>query len=255
MVVLAPEHAKILTGGGEERRTYIDQFIFSITPEYLTIAQKYKRALRQKQALLRQSLPQGVFLDHVAPWNQELVLYGELMRMERRKLVGKIFPIVTEHYQKLSGSSSDVRMSYYESQKPLSEELTAMAIAEHRAARALCGPHRDDLKVELHAHTMSAASQGERGSMLLALKLAEIQTLHSHHKKDPILLLDDVGATLDGERRSRLFSFIQETQGQTLISSAEKEVIEMVRASGGRILRRVDENSLLGFSIARWVPA
>jgi DNA replication and repair protein RecF len=150
----------------------------------------------------------------------------------------------------------EVKLSYDEPKETLIDEMEKKGRVEHTVGRVLCGPHRDDISILLNgADAALTASQGERASILLALKLTEIEWIESNHGIDPILILDDLGATLDDARRGLLFDLLRERKNQALISTVEKGVHEKVYAAGGRALSRVDEDSFLGFSVARWVPA
>jgi DNA replication and repair protein RecF len=256
IVALAPEHQQMVTGGGEERRKYLDFTLFTVDPGYLDLAQQYRRALRHKQALLRSELPYAVYEDQVAPWDQKLAEQGEEIRFLRRKLTKELRPLAHRFYTDISGGAGDVTISYVESPTALTEELSQKRGLEHRTGRALCGPQRDDLDLRLNDQPADVvASQGEKSSLLLALKLAEIEIVERTRNERPVLILDDIGVTLDHARRKRLFDQLAANPHQAIISTPEEEIAEVASAAGGRVLTRSERRSPRGFSIADWVPA
>jgi DNA replication and repair protein RecF len=256
VVALAPEHLEILGGGAEDRRRFLDRLEFSLDPLFLDISQRYHRALHQKQALLRSHLPFSTFSDEVAPWNQELVAYAREIRRRRRVLVETLRPLVTLETGILAPEGGAVDLKYQEPDSPMEDELAAKSAAEHRTARTLSGPHRDDLKISLRGEEAGrVASQGERASILLGLKLAELSLIERQTEETPTLLLDDLGATLDAARRARLLSHLSDRSRRGLLTTADDGVLRAATEAGARAFRKKTEPKKGGFSIARWVPA
>ncbi len=248
MVALAPEHQQIVIGAGDERRRYLDFTLFTLNPEYLTIAQQYR-----KQALFRSELPFPVYEDRVSPWDEKIAELGEDIRFRRRKLIRELRPQVRRFFDHLTSGEGEPEISYIESPEALGEELKKKRRAEHAARRALFGPHRDDLEIRLNRQPARAvASQGEKSSLLLSLKLAELEIGERTRGEGAVLILDDIGVTLDHKRRKRLFDQLAESPHQALISTPEEEIAEVACAAGGRVLTRVEERSPRGFSVARW---
>jgi DNA replication and repair protein RecF len=245
-----------VTGSGEERRRYLDYTLFTLDPSYLEIAQQYRRALRQKQALLRADLPRAAYEDQVIPWDEKLVTLGEEIRFRRRKLVRRLHPLVNEAYKKLARDSRELEIVYLESEAPLRDEILARRTTEYAAQRTLCGPQRDDLDIRFDGQPAAVvASQGEKASLLLALKLAELEILENARGERAILILDDIGVTLDRERRGRLFSLLAESPHQALVSTPEEEIADTARRAGALVLSRFAANAPGGFSVAQWGAA
>lgn len=251
MVALAPEHQEIIMGSGEERRRYIDFTLYTLDPAYLEIAQRYRRTLRQKQALLRADLPYPTYQDEVAPWNETLIVLGEEIRKRRREIVKELRPQVENYYQKLATQDETVGLVYQESGEALVDELTTNQENEHRAKRALVGPQRDDLEITLRGESARAiASQGEKASLLLALKLAELEKVEEARGEKAVLILDDIGVTLDRARRKELFALLSTSPHQALISTPEEEIARVANEAGALTLSRLADRSPAGFSIA-----
>lgn len=254
MVALSPEHLLLVNRSPEERRRYLDQILFSKDSRYLKLAQKFRRALRHKQKLLKQQMPFPAYEDQVAPWNHELVQAGEQIRSLRHSLVKELSVLVAKHYLELALDGKEVTLIYKTPQRAMEEELQSQARREHLSGRALVGPHRDELDILLSQQAVaSLASQGERASIVLSLKLAELAILKTQTSKEVYLFLDDLGATLDPERQSRALEIIQGLDHQTLISTTSKKMAKGLELKGGKVLCRRDEQSKAGFSFARWV--
>ncbi len=256
VVILAPEHTEIIGGGAEERRRFLDRLQFSLDPAFLDLSQRYHRALHQKQALLKARLPYGVFADQVGPWNFELARDAEEIRNARRTLTAKLLPRVERHMAALAEEAGGVQLVYREPAVPMARELEERGVAEHASGRALCGPHRDDLTIRLRGEEAERlASQGERASILLGLKLSEVALIQEETGDPPMLLLDDLGATLDAIRRTRLLAHLAEGAYQGLVTTADAGILRAATDAGARAFRKKTEVSSGGFSIAHWLPA
>jgi DNA replication and repair protein RecF len=255
-VALAPEHEGVISGGPEERRRYLDRALFGSTPFFLEPSQRYQRALKHKQALLRNRLSWPSYRAQVAPWDEELSRYGEEIRKGRRELTARLLPEFARYYVALACAGDIVDLSYRDSPVPLTEEFHRRGREEHGSGRALVGPHRDDLGILLRGRPAAeVASQGEKASLLLALKLAEIHVISTGSEGMPILLLDDLGSTLDTERRKRLLEFVRDRPFQALVTTTDPALVAALREIGGREFCRKNEEKKEGFSFARWVPA
>jgi DNA replication and repair protein RecF len=256
LVALSPEHQALLNGGGEERRRYLDFTLFTLDSAYLGIAQDYRRSLRHKQALLRAELPYRAYDEQVLPWDRKLEELGEEIRRRRRNLVRRVDPLAREKFGHLASRRGRIGITYAEGERPLGEELAMMRRNEHGAGRSLSGPHRDDLLLHLEDLPVTEiASQGERASFLLALKLAELEIVEGARGEKAVLILDDIGVTLDRERRQRLFDLLAASPHQALISTPEEDIARVADSAGGRVLTRSERCSSGGFSVACWGAA
>jgi len=255
VVALAPEHSRLLSDGPEERRRFLDRLLLVLQPTYFETARRYRKALAHKQALLREELPYSVYADRVAPWNQELDQYGAEIRRSRSELIAKIAPSLQRHYVDLIGRNESVGLRHRCSEESMAEELERLGRAEHAAGRALVGPHRDDLELLLRERKAEeVCSQGERFSILLALKLAERDEIRAQSGREPTLLFDDLGATLDAERRERLLHEVLTGRQQLLVTTSDEGVAAALEAAGTTIVRKKVESKADGFSVACWLP-
>jgi DNA replication and repair protein RecF len=235
IVVLAPEHQFLISGPSEKRRTFLDHLLCQKNPLLLDKFKHYRKTIKQKQALLKQNLPLSEYRDYVQPWNQIIVECGSEIRKARHDLLKKLEPFVQEEYLSIAHTKDRVEMRYIQHEEDMVEKLKEYEIVEYKNKRALVGPHRDDFEIMInHQHARDIASQGERASLLLSLKFAEMDDLSQDSV--PTLLLDDVGVTLDESRRSHLFDRIKKLQPQTIITTPDLSIVRSSESIGAKIL-------------------
>jgi DNA replication and repair protein RecF len=243
-VLFAPEDLAVVKGDPDRRRHYLDDLLVASRPRYAGVRADYERVLRQRSALLksakvRGSLPAGA----LEVWDDHLIASGAELTAARLRLIAEIEPFVARCYSAVSGTERDTSMRYRMSAIRQAElgpddELDADpeadpaklagllrdALAARRRAeleRGVClvGPHRDELELRIGGlPSRGYASHGESWSLALALRLAAYQLLRADGE-DPVLVLDDVFAELDSERRSRLADLVRDAE-QVLVTAA-----------------------------------
>lgn len=257
-VIFAPEDLDIVKRDPTNRRAFIDQLIVQLTPRMLAIYSDYDRVLKQRNTLLKSARATGTkgeALSTLSAWDESLVTLGSEIIASRVAITGKLHPGLITNYQKIAGSNNEPRMfikssilgsslvdgeeaddlEYLES--PDREEIATLF--RDRLARlrpkelergiTLVGPHRDDLVLILGSLPAKGyASHGESWSFALALRLASLGILRQESQLgDPILILDDVFAELDSDRRNKLAELVKDNE-QVIITAA---VIEDVPTS------------------------
>lgn len=255
LVLLAPEHTQLLSGAADLRRRYLDHILFYEDLHYARILKAYKKALDQKRALLKLELPFARYQDQVAPWDHQLIAHGTQMREKRANLVSRLNQCVPAAYQDLSQKNDALALSYSAADVPdLSTQIAKLGAAEHSAARVLCGPHRDDFLLYLNGQPVAqVGSQGERSSLLLSLKFTEL-ALYQHTRPEcpTVMLLDDVGITLDAQRRARLFDKLRDIQIQSLITTADQHIAHLCQQAGGDLHTQKLLQGEDGLQYVRW---
>lgn len=242
VVALAPEHQELISGSGEKRRAFLDHLLCQKNPLLLDLFKTYRKTLKQKQALLKQNPSLNEYRDQVAPWNIQLIEKGEEIRRHRLAMIEELRPRIQEEYRIVSDTSDRVYMEYFQKEQSMTEQLQKLEFQEYRIKRALVGPHRDDFNVQLRDQNASVvASQGEKASLLLAMKFSEIE--HLANPDLPTLLLDDVGVTLDENRRKCLFERLEKLHPQTLITTPDPAICHFAQNRGAKIYEKVIENS------------
>jgi DNA replication and repair protein RecF len=236
--LFAPEDLGLVRGDPEERRRFLDTLATQRLPRYHGSRQDYDRVLRQRNTLLRSAggrLPASA-LATLEVWDEKLASAGAEIWSERLRLVAALTPRVELAYQRLAGRDDAVDVAYVSSvvgpgaadpdpaklAQALRERLIADRAREVERGLTLSGPHRDDLALalrELPARTH--ASHGEAWSLALALRLGSHRLL-AEEGEEPVLLLDDVFAELDRQRRDRVAEAALATE-QAIVTAAVAE--------------------------------
>jgi DNA replication and repair protein RecF len=242
-VVFSPEDLTLVKGDPSERRRFLDDLLVLRTPRLAGTRADYDRVLKQRNSLLktaglaRGSAREGA-LATLAVWDEQLARHGAELLRSRLALVDDLRPYVGKAYETVArGASRDDAEIEYRSSVPVEGE-PEQAILEELARRqkeeldrgiSLVGPHRDELLLWLgrgagdqgRLPVKGYASHGESWSFALALRLAAYDLLRSDGD-DPILILDDVFAELDSERRAQLADLVAGAE-QVLVTAAVPE--------------------------------
>jgi DNA replication and repair protein RecF len=228
VVLFEPNHLQLLTGSPEQRRNFLDDIIEQTTPGFGSFRRTYRRVLTQRNALLKKGF--HIAAPQLFVWNLRLSELGGRIAAERVKLIEAINTLATETYRNLSGSMSEVGL-VYQSSNPIDQYETSLLKKLESNIERDCmigfttsGPHRDDLQVILNGQPSQAtASRGETRSLILMLKIIELQLLSNSRGVTPLLLLDDVFSELDGKRRRALTDHLK--YYQTFITTTDADVV------------------------------
>ena len=253
-VLFSPEDLALVKGDPAERRAFLDDLLVLRTPRLAGVRADYDRVLKQRNSLLktaglarRQGRSTDAALSTLGVWDSHLARTGAELLSARLGLVEELRPYVAAAYEAVAQGASrdDAAMTYKPSfTLPGSHdraELTATLLAEVERRRgdevdrgvSLVGPHRDDLTLTLGPLPVKGyASHGESWSMALALRLASYDLLRAGGD-DPILILDDVFAELDAERRERLAELVAGAE-QVLVTAAVADDVPAALA-GARV--------------------
>ena len=257
-VIFAPEDIDIVKRDPTNRRAFIDQLIVQFTPRMLGVYSDYERVLKQRNTLLKSARATGTrgdALSTLSAWDESLVKFGSEIIAARVSITAKLNPGLIKNYQNIAKTNNEPRMfikssilgsTIYDGEEAddteyletpdreeiaelFREKLVRMRQKEIERGITLVGPHRDDLVLILGSLPAKGyASHGESWSYALSLRLASLEILRQESKLgDPILILDDVFAELDSDRRAKLAELVQGNE-QVLITAA---VIEDVPAS------------------------
>ena len=234
-VMFAPEDLALVKGDPDTRRRFLDDLLVLRVPRMAGVRADYERVLRQRSALLKTAgaaiRAGGGDLRTLEVWDTHLAQTGADLLTGRLDLVHQLQPFVAKAYDALAPDGGPASIGY---RSTLGDDLVAdradlldrlqVAMVERRRDeldRGVClvGPHRDDALLTLgELPAKGYASHGESWSVALALRLASYDLLRSDGD-DPILILDDVFAELDDERRDRLAALVAGAE-QVLVTAA-----------------------------------
>lgn len=227
-VVIAPDDASLITGTSDERRKFLDAMLSQLDAEYLQQLIMYTKVLQQRNALLKTFVETGArnfaLLDVL---DSQLINPGEYIFNTRKEFLISFLPEVKHLYLEIARQQEDIHL-FYESellQASFEELLKATRQKDCIAQRTSAGVHRDNIEINLGSQSFrNIASQGQRKSLLFAMKLAEMEVLKKEKGFPPLLLLDDVFEKLDEDRISNLLRKVCiENEGQVFITDTNEE--------------------------------
>ena len=230
-VMVAPDDIELIMGGSEERRRFIDTVISQIDAEYLQQLIIYTKVLQQRNSLLKKFAEQGkVDWTLLEVLDEQLILPGNYIHQKRKDFTQQLIPLAQQFYNQIA-SNDEVVTLQYESQLNNSDFFVILNQFRQKdfiLQRSNGGIHKDDLFIQLNGQAFkTTASQGQRKSLLFALKLAEFELLKISKGFAPILLLDDVFEKLDNTRMQNLLRWVCiENNGQVFITDTHKERLE-----------------------------
>lgn len=229
-VIIAPDDIQIITGASEERRRFLDALLSQLDAAYLQQLIDYNKILQQRNGFLK-SLTERRLTDRglLEVYDGQLVRAGEQIFERRRQFLASFLPLAGRYYTLVAGAEEPISLGY-ESQLLYGgfAELLRQGLERDLALqRTGVGIHRDDIGLAYADLPFKAmASQGQRKSLLFALKLAEYETLKRDKGFSPLLLLDDVFEKLDEFRMRNLLDRVcVQDDGQIFITDTHAERI------------------------------
>lgn len=231
VVMIAPDDIQMITGASEDRRKFIDTLISQIDANYLQALINYTRILQQRNSFLRHQ--EDSFrrdLSVLDVLDSQLAKEAHIIFEARRAFCLRFLPWVRQLYQDIARQKEELLLIYESElhQQSMEQLLENNRQRDLTLQRTSSGIHRDDLDFRMGDYPFRAtASQGQRKSLLFALKLAELQVLNQEKKRAPILLLDDVFEKLDETRISNLLEQVtRETESQILLTDTSCSRLE-----------------------------
>jgi DNA replication and repair protein RecF len=227
-VMIAPDDVSLISGSSEERRRLIDTILCQLNKPYLLQLIDYTKLLQQRNSLLKQLAENGSIDESLFEIiEQQLCSKGNYIFKERTNFLVGYLQLATEIYTKISGHTDDIIMQYESqlTQSSMQELFKKNQQKDRILQRTSAGIHRDDLSFKMLGQIFKTeASQGQRKSLLFALKLAEWQVLKDQKGFTPILLLDDVFEKLDEKRMYQLLNWVcTQSDGQVFITDTHSE--------------------------------
>lgn len=229
IVLFEPDQLRLLKGRPENRRSYLDDLLELIVPGFGQLRRNYKRALAQRNALLKQAATNQ---DALFVWDIRLSDLAGAIARERLGLIDKFNAGLGRIYSKIAGRRQKLAIEYktksttdpdsYSTQM-LKHLQTGLAFDRHTGFTNI-GAHRDDFSINFDGHSASTvASRGETRTAILALKFLETGLIEAVFNTKPILLLDDVFSELDGARRQALVKVIG--GHQAFITTTDADIV------------------------------
>ena len=228
----------MVKGSPRGRRAFLDNLLKSLSLEYKTFSENYEHLLNRRNAILKNypvNFNMLQALDHVFAANAAQVI---LARLNILKLLNEL----TLQYYKMIGGNESLHLKYaltfslpggkvnLESiTEAIAEGLQAKLTKEMQRRTTLIGPHRDDINFYLDQNNARIfASQGQQRNVVVALKMAEVDTFKRIRGIYPVFLLDEVLAELDIQKRIKLIEFLQKSPFQTFMTSVDSSLFNNI---------------------------
>ncbi len=253
VVLFLPQDLTLIEGSPSERRRFMDNTLSQVDKDYLQALNNYEKVLPQRNALLKRIADRQASPNEIAYWDEQLVTSGSILIAERQRFLRELEVDAQQAHLDLTGRKETLTLDYQPSFMPTAEgdgqlSFTMLGLDLHRdlspdqiapqfadrlknelqesldRGMTLCGPHRDELR--LYINNRDAGLYGSRGqarTAVMALKLAELAWMRQRIGEWPILLLDEVVAELDAQRRAYLLERIDGAT-QTLLTTTEMDI-------------------------------
>ena len=271
-VIFLPQMSQIIEGAPEDRRRYLNLALAQSTPAYARLLSEYNQALTQRNALLKLLGERSGNGDQLEVWDDALTRLGAQIILWRIEAIQQIESLASRVHHELTRGSEILRLSYEPAFDPLPKpngqlglkmdtvvdrsrlelneirdgfraRLRELRAEEISRGMTTIGPHRDELR--FLANDIDLGNYGSRGQVrttLLALKLAEVNWMKDRTGEWPVILLDEVMAELDLQRRADLLKYIGESE-QVLFTTTDLnlfapgfvEKAEVWKVSGGKV--------------------
>lgn len=230
-VMVAPDDVELITGSSEERRRFIDTVLSQVDAGYLQQLIQYNKVLQQRNSLLKRFAEQGK-----TDWplleilDEQLAQPGQYIHSKRKTFAAELLPLVQQFYNEIAGNKELVNLEY-ESQLNSADFYSLLNDVREKdfyLQRTNAGIHKDDIGILMNGQVFkNIASQGQRKSLLFALKLAEFELIRIKKNAAPILLLDDVFEKLDQQRMHHLLQWVcRKNTGQVFITDTHSERLQ-----------------------------
>ncbi len=230
LVIISPSDEQLITEGSEQRRKYIDSVVSQYDKVYLNNVIRYNRVLLQRNALLKQLRENNGDLNMLDIWDSQIAELGEQIFKLRKEFINELVPVYNHYHSYISGNNDNVKLVY---KSHFQDGDFIKQLEQNRQKDVILGytsrgVHKDDIDLLLDGYPIKrTASQGQKKTFLIALKLAQFDFLFRHGGIKPILLLDDIFDKLDETRGGRLIDLVSEDHfKQIFITDTRQEHLD-----------------------------
>jgi DNA replication and repair protein RecF len=218
--VIDPDIHKLIEEGGRRRRQWLDWAVFHVEPQFREIWFRYARALRQRNAALKNRPAEA------RPWDAELLEQGERIDAARRRVVAELVPHWHATLAALDCPHGALTyMAGWSATLAFGEALQAARSRDEARQATTVGPHRADLRITVdHKPARDVLSRGQQKLMAAALTLAQLRLLAAATEIIPTLLLDDPAAELDAAHQASFVAEVSRLRCQLVITALQPEI-------------------------------
>ena len=216
IVLFTPDDINILRDGPANRRRFLDMMIGQLKPNYVYNLNMYLKTIEQRNNYLRQIREENKPEKMLEIWDEKLTEYGNIIYNYRKQFMDLIAEKINEIHKKITEDKENIKIEYTSNCDSKEEYLKLLK--QRRKLDIIKGfttkgVHRDDFVIYINDKEVNTyGSQGQNRTVVLSLKLAELNVIYDLIGEYPILLLDDFMSELDENRRKNFLKNIENTQ-------------------------------------------
>lgn len=232
VVIFAPEDLRLVKDGPKERRVFMDREISQLRPLYYSDLASFRKALLQRNNLLREANPDPALLD---VYDEQLAFFSARIMKLREEFIEKIAPIAGKNHRRISGEKEELFVGYepdlgkkgaLPGKEEIWEILRRTQAEDIRRKLTGRGIHKDDIRLEINGTDIRTyGSQGQKRSAAISLKLSEIELIFAEKGEYPVVLLDDIFSELDIGRQRMLIDNLKNVQTFVTTANIDDEIL------------------------------
>lgn len=215
VIIFSPEDLNIIKNGPSERRKFMDMELCQLDKIYVYNLVNYNKVLSQRNQLLKDLYFRPELKQTLDVWDMQLAEYGSKVIKRREQFIKEISNILIPIHDELTNGQEEIEVIYDKNTQSneLYENIILNREKDIKYKTTSVGPHRDDiLFFNKGKNIKTYGSQGQKRTIALSLKLAEIELVKSLINDKPVLLLDDVLSELDSDRQNHLLKSLDNIQ-------------------------------------------
>lgn len=231
VVVFSPEDLRLVKEGPQERRNFLNMEISQIKPVYNYNVSRYKKVLFQRNNILKANKFRKDISSILEIFDLQLIKLGTEIILERDRYIKDLSDISNKTHKNITLSKEDLKLSYKtnidimhkkeDMKNKYLNDLKNNIKNDLETGSTELGPHRDDMDMEINGKNLKTyGSQGQQRTVVLSIKLSEVELIKRERGMYPVLLLDDVFSELDEERRKYLIRSFKDMQTLITVTDA-----------------------------------
>lgn len=242
VVLFNPNDINILKQGPSNRRKFLNIMISQLRPNYVYILNNYMKILEQRNAYLRQIKYENKNIELLEIWDEKLAELGEKIYLYRKDFIEKIINKINKIHENITNKKEIIKIIYSSNcceRQSYLEKLKNNRTMDIQKGFTCFGIHRDDFSIIINEKPVNIyGSQGQQRTVIISLKLSELEIINDEIGEKPVLLLDDFMSELDKNRRESLLENIN--QNQIIITCTDKfefgNNVNFIKVENGKVL-------------------
>jgi DNA replication and repair protein RecF len=218
-VMFSPQDIDLVIGSPGDRRKFIDNVLVQTSKEYRKQLSEYNKAIKQRNRVLEMINEFNQGRDQLDFWTDKILHLGINIQKTRTEFMSFINTQTNNYIQSIDNTSTTLSIIYKKNE--MSEERLEKHLQHDIASKTtLVGPHKDDFEMVYNGHNLAHfGSRGQQRTVILTIKLAEVDFFEKEVGERPVLLLDDIFSELDEQHKTTVTQMI--TKQQTIVTFAE----------------------------------